>query len=48
MLCNKLSIEIKDVSFEYFNRPEIHEKIKAMVFVIATDTGEDSPGQLIN
>lgn len=37
LLCNKLSIEIKDVSFEYFNRPEIHEKIKAMVFVTATD-----------
>ncbi|MCT4621051.1 MAG: diaminopropionate ammonia-lyase [Marinisporobacter sp.] len=37
LLCKKLNIDIKDASFEYFNQPEIKEKIKDMVFVTATD-----------
>ncbi|PAB59652.1 diaminopropionate ammonia-lyase [Anaeromicrobium sediminis] len=37
LLCKKLHIDINDASFEYFNRPEVKEKIKDMIFVTATD-----------
>ncbi len=37
MLCDKLDIDISEASFEYFNKPEIHEKVKDMIFVTATD-----------
>lgn len=37
LLCEKLDVDIDDVSFGYFKSPEIAEKIKDMVFVTATD-----------
>lgn len=37
LLCEKLEISIEDASFDYFRQPEIHDKIKDMVFVTATD-----------
>lgn len=37
LLCERLNVNINDVSFEYFKLPEVQEKIKDMVFVTATD-----------
>lgn len=37
VICKKLNINIDQVNFEYFLRPEVQEKIKDMVFVTATD-----------
>jgi len=37
LLCKKLGLDINEVSFEYFKRKDIQEKIKDMVFVTATD-----------
>jgi len=37
VLCEKLDIDIESVSYEYFKSTEVHEKIKDMVFVTATD-----------
>ncbi len=36
-LCKKLNIDVKLASFDYFNTPEVKEKIKDMVFATATD-----------
>jgi len=37
IICEELGINIDDVTFDYFKRPEVAEKIKDMVFVTATD-----------
>lgn len=37
LLCEKLAVDISNVSFDYFKSSEIHNKIKDMVFVTATD-----------
>lgn len=37
VLCKKLGVSLEDIEFEYFLRPEIHEKIKDIVLIAATD-----------
>ena len=37
VLCEKLGVDIDEVTFDYFKSPEVSEKIKDMVFVTATD-----------
>lgn len=37
LLCGKLNVSIEEASFEYFNRSDVKEQIKDMVFVTATD-----------
>lgn len=37
ILCEKLDVNIDDVTFDYFKSPEAADKIKDMVFVTATD-----------
>lgn len=37
LLCEKLNIDINEASFDYFMNAEVHEVIKDMVFVTATD-----------
>ncbi len=37
LLCEKLGIAIEEASFDYFRQGDVHEKIKDMVFVTATD-----------
>lgn len=37
LLCKRLSVNIEDVNFDYFTKPEIEEKIKDLIFVTATD-----------
>jgi len=33
LLCERLNVNINDVSFEYFKLPDVQEKIKDMVFI---------------
>ncbi len=37
LLCKRLDIDIEEITFEYFNQPEIKEKIANLIFVTATD-----------
>lgn len=37
IICEKLGVSFENASFDYFLRSEIHERIKDMVFVTATD-----------
>lgn len=37
LLCKRLDVAIEDVNFEYFNKAEIKDQIKDLIFVTATD-----------